>query len=37
MQLPNNYPLARRRLEFLKKSLTKNMVKAKMYDEPIQE
>jgi hypothetical protein len=35
--LPNNYSLAKRRLESLERNLAKNPNKAKMYDEAIQE
>ncbi|XP_028408499.1 uncharacterized protein LOC114531055 [Dendronephthya gigantea] len=35
--LPNNYPLARQRLESLERSLRRNPTKAKMYNEAIKE
>ena len=36
-QLPNNYPLARLRLESLESSLAKNLVKAQINDKAIQQ
>jgi hypothetical protein len=35
--LPNNYPVAKRRLESLERSLKKNPIKAKKYDDAIRE